>query len=814
MIAVTHMRNTLFSFALLLGIFLFAPTAYAATIYINSATGNDTTGSGTVGAPYATFHKGYTMASANDTLDLSGTFDWSNAAETGDVAGSGYTLAKNLTIQGQGQSLTFIQASSTANTADRSVFRNNATVTLKNITIRYGVSIATESGGGITNSGTLTIQNSTISYNNFNSTTNYYGAAAIDLPNNANATLIIATSTIAHNTYNGKYYGSGGVYAGQSNTITINDSTFANNIASSSNPTTFAYSYAEPSGAIGVFRFVSTVITNSTFSNNSTNAYGGAMQVYYPNWFKITNSTIANNTAGGGAGGILFESVSAGYNLSLKNTILANNSSSTPDDIYVVSGSAGMVVDNGYNIVEYSTNKTWSATGDITGNQASLNVSATLADNSALNGVQTLALSSGSVAIDAGDTTANSGIAIPLYDQRGGTRSGSTDIGSFEYGAGGFADVVPPTVSLTAPSSSGVVGGTSVTLTASASDNISIGGVSFYVDGTLQGSEDTTSTYGVTWDSTATSSGAHSAFAVARDASNNYATSTIVSFTVDNTAPIVSVTAPTPSSTVNGTTTLVATASDAVSSVSGVSFYVDGALQGSEDTSSPFNIDWNTTGTTTGTHSVFAVARDAAGNIATSSSVSFTVDNTPPTPAPVVVGSASVACSDGADNDNDGRADYPRDLGCDSSSDNDESNDPVIAPALAIPIPPVATSTISTASTTKEEIVTRLPEVNIVHVVAVPSSVPASAPQGSHVRVMFVRDLYRGVTHSDVRALQIFLNTNGFALQSTLYGTPGHETDFFGEATQDAVRRFQEAHNIKPTRGYFGPLTRAVLNNI
>jgi len=75
--------------------FLFVTnSAYAATVYTNSSTGNDTTGDGTSGTPYKTFHKAYTEASASDTIDLTGTFDWTDADETGDVAESGYIISK------------------------------------------------------------------------------------------------------------------------------------------------------------------------------------------------------------------------------------------------------------------------------------------------------------------------------------------------------------------------------------------------------------------------------------------------------------------------------------------------------------------------------------------------------------------------------------------------------------------------------------------------------------------------------------------------------------------------------------------------
>ncbi len=99
-------------------------------------------------------------------------------------------------------------------------------------------------------------------------------------------------------------------------------------------------------------------------------------------------------------------------------------------------------------------------------------------------------------------------------------------------------DSTSPTVSLTAPADASTVSGASVTLSATASDNISIAGVSFKVDGSLIGVEDTTSSYGLTWDSTSVADGSHVIVAVARDSSNNRATSSSATITVDNTAPV------------------------------------------------------------------------------------------------------------------------------------------------------------------------------------------------------------------------------------------------------------------------------------
>lgn len=95
----------------------------------------------------------------------------------------------------------------------------------------------------------------------------------------------------------------------------------------------------------------------------------------------------------------------------------------------------------------------------------------------------------------------------------------------------------------------------------------------------------------------------------------------------DATPPAVSVTAPTAGQTVSGTITVSANATDNVG-VAGVQFKLDGANLGAEDTAGPFSVSWNTTTAANGAHSLTAVARDAAGNITTSSAVSVTVSNT------------------------------------------------------------------------------------------------------------------------------------------------------------------------------------------
>ncbi len=114
------------------------------------------------------------------------------------------------------------------------------------------------------------------------------------------------------------------------------------------------------------------------------------------------------------------------------------------------------------------------------------------------------------------------------------------------------------------------------------------------------------------------------------DTNNAIGSSTSRSFTLSNdaVAPSVSLTSPASSATIATTTTLTATASDNVAVV-GVKFYVGTTLIGSEDTSSPYSLSFDTTSVADGAHTLRAVARDAGGNQATSS-VSVTVDNAGP----------------------------------------------------------------------------------------------------------------------------------------------------------------------------------------
>jgi hypothetical protein len=102
-----------------------------------------------------------------------------------------------------------------------------------------------------------------------------------------------------------------------------------------------------------------------------------------------------------------------------------------------------------------------------------------------------------------------------------------------------FSDTTPPTVSIAAPTAGATVAGT-VTVTATATDNVGVVGVQFQLDGASLGAEVATPPYAVAWTTAATANGTHVVTALARDAAGNQATSPGVSVIVTNTAPVIS----------------------------------------------------------------------------------------------------------------------------------------------------------------------------------------------------------------------------------------------------------------------------------
>lgn len=206
----------------------------------------------------------------------------------------------------------------------------------------------------------------------------------------------------------------------------------------------------------------------------------------------------------------------------------------------------------------------------------------------------------------------------------------STTISVTVNNATSTTDTTAPTVSVTAPIGGATVSGTT-TVSVNAADNVGVASNTLFVDGVSTASLGTSSPATFSWNTVPLADGVHTLYAVAADMAGNMATSSAVNVTVQNTsldttAPTVSITSPASGATVYGTTTVSVNAADNIG-VAGVSLLLDGTVAGTEDTVSPYSFDWNTAGIINGTHLLAARARDAAGNMATSTSVSVTVSN-------------------------------------------------------------------------------------------------------------------------------------------------------------------------------------------
>lgn len=337
-------------------------------------------------------------AGPTDTI----TFDSSLSGAT-IYLGSTLTLSQNANIDGSSlaSKITISGDSDMDLDGDVRVFDVDpgVTATLNSLIITKGMVTGGSpagDGGGLYNEGTLTITNSVFT----NNTATTGGAI------NSTSTITITNSTFSNNSAT-----DAGALMSAAMTLTISGSTFSGNTANAS------------SGSGGaIYNFATATISNSTFSGNSA-AIGGAIITLED--LTLKNNTISGNSAllAGGAGLDIEDGT-----INLSNTIIANSTGSDcyKDTVFPTIGT------NTNNLVEDGTCIT-TTTGD-----PGLG---TLSNNG--GPTETLALLSGSVAIDAGNNAACAAAPVSNLDQRGVTRpNGLTcDIGAYEY-----EDTTVPTV--------------------------------------------------------------------------------------------------------------------------------------------------------------------------------------------------------------------------------------------------------------------------------------------------------------------------------------------------------------------------------
>jgi CSLREA domain-containing protein len=379
-------------------------------------------------------------------------------------------LTSDMTINGPGAAFLTVRRNSAGGTPSFRIFTipSGPTVNISGLTISGGNPNIGENGGGISNSGTLTLTNTTISGNTVIFATSGGGIY------NGGGTLALVNSTVTNNSSSGGA-GCGGIY--NQGTLDVTNSVISNNTATggggsgggicnlgpltltnttiSGNSATFGFG----GGLTNSFVF-SVTVTNSTISGNSahfgagidhggsfmklinstvsgnnavgSSSAGGGLFVSGPTTLTLTNSTVCNNRTSDSHGGGIFKN---GATVNLGNTIVANNT---------IGGSGigpdlnGTFNSQDYNLIGNTSGASF--TGTTTHNLT--NVSPLLGSLTNNGGpTETHALLTGSPALDAGDNTLATTAGLTT-DQRGvgfnrimdgnADAASSVDIGAYE----------------------------------------------------------------------------------------------------------------------------------------------------------------------------------------------------------------------------------------------------------------------------------------------------------------------------------------------------------------------------------------------
>jgi thermitase len=185
-------------------------------------------------------------------------------------------------------------------------------------------------------------------------------------------------------------------------------------------------------------------------------------------------------------------------------------------------------------------------------------------------------------------------------------------------------DSQAPTAAIVSPSSSSTVAGI-VAVEVSTSDNFGVTRAALLVNGKVVAS-DTVAPFAFSWDSTAVSNGSASLVLQAYDAAGNVGTSATTILNVanniapDTVAPVPTISNPLNGSTVSGNVSIgVKTTDNSGPAAISQTLFV-GGRQVASGIGGSLNFNWNTRKLSAGSsHTIQAVARDAAGNTATSS---------------------------------------------------------------------------------------------------------------------------------------------------------------------------------------------------
>jgi predicted outer membrane repeat protein len=230
--------------------------------------------------------------------DSTGAFRVFNVAAGTTVGMSGLTIANGSETQGGG-------------------ILNSGTLTVTDMAFRANAANSGQgaSGGAIDNEGTLTVSGSTFSGNSSTGGNGFFTGSSIGggISNAPGKVLTVSGSTFSGNTTSGS---GGGIYS--AGPLTISGGTFSGNTASGSSG----------SGG-GIYSEGTLTVSGSTFSGNSSKGTGGGIASKNGKT-DISSSTFSGNTASGSGGGIYnqrgsFFGGSAG-NMTIRGSTFTGNS--------------------------------------------------------------------------------------------------------------------------------------------------------------------------------------------------------------------------------------------------------------------------------------------------------------------------------------------------------------------------------------------------------------------------------------------------------------------------------------------------------
>ena len=322
--------------------------------------------------------------------------------------GTQLTLTGDLTLTGAGSGDTIIQAATSSAVATSRVFliTGDGNVDIHDVTIRHG-NAGNGNGGGILNSGSLTLSNSIVSRNTTANTPLTKGGGIFNAKG--------ATADVASSAITGNSVGDNGGGISNRGALTLTDSTVSGNtisltgagggVANASGTATISGSTISGNGGRsvdggGIDNHIngSITISNSTIAaNQAIQGDGGGLRNTNGSVITLTNVTIANNVSGTGRSG---ELINAGT-IQLSNTILYN-----ANNCFGASGNP-VPVSKGHNLSS-DNSCSLNATGDLNNTDPNLGP---LQDNG--GPTFTHALQPGSPAIDTGDPPHRAVAATP-----------------------------------------------------------------------------------------------------------------------------------------------------------------------------------------------------------------------------------------------------------------------------------------------------------------------------------------------------------------------------------------------------------------